>query len=59
MMESFGVQCPGCGVEITVENAGGYRCFCEKCVKAMPPFTKDGKGHLIEGKYPNFWWTDE
>ena len=57
-MKDWKETCPGCDVEITVENVGGYRCFCEKCVKAMPPFPNDGKGHLIkEGcKYPYFEW---
>ena len=52
------IQCPGCDVEITAENAGGYRTFCEDCVDAIPPLPKDGAGYLIkEGcRYPNFEW---
>lgn len=34
--DSLGVRCPGCGVEITVRNAGGYRCYCETCVSVIP-----------------------
>ncbi len=30
--ESMGVNCPDCGVEITVSNAGGYLTYCDKCV---------------------------
>lgn len=56
----LGVQCPGCWAELTLENAGGYHCFCRKCVEAMPPFPTDGRGYTIEGKYPDFQWvTDE
>jgi ribosomal protein S27E len=61
-MEEFhmGIKCPGCDEELTVENAGGYRNFCEKCVKSMPEFPKDGKGYLIKiirkGKEPIFEW---
>lgn len=53
---SLGVNCPGCDKALTVDNAGGYRSFCRKCVKSMPEFPKDGKGHLISGKYPTFKW---
>jgi len=56
MIISSEIYCPGCNVEITLDNAGGYRCFCQQCVDAMPEFPKDGKGHVIEGKYPNFKW---
>lgn len=57
-MSEFDINCPGCNVELTPDNAGGYRTFCDKCVKSMPPFPKDGKGHLIKAgcKYPNFEW---
>ena len=52
------INCPGCNIELTTDNAGGYRTFCRKCVTSMPTSPKDGKGHLIkEGcKYPNFEW---
>lgn len=56
----LGMNCPGCDEELTVKNAGGYRNFCRKCVKAMPLFPKDGKGHLIKivkkGNEPIFEW---
>lgn len=29
--EDMGANCPKCGVRITVENAGGYRTYCEDC----------------------------
>lgn len=28
----MGAECPECGVEITTENAGGYRTYCDECV---------------------------
>lgn len=40
----FGINCPGCGTELTTDNAGGYRTFCIKCVKAMPPFSQRWQG---------------
>jgi len=51
-----GEDCPGCGVRICLNNVGGYRTFCERCVDAMPPFPTDGGGYVIEGQYPNFRW---
>ena len=47
---SLNIDCPGCDKALTVDNAGGYRSFCRTCVKAMPEFPKDGKGHLIKSK---------
>lgn len=49
-------KCPGCGVVITLDNVGGYRCYCEKCLTKVPPIPKDGKGHFLVGRYPNFEW---
>lgn len=57
LQEPLGVSCPGCGVDLTVRNSGGYRCYCEKCVDAMPTFPTDGRGYVIEGTYPNFRWV--
>lgn len=51
------IFCPGCDDELTISNAGGYRCFCDKCVDAMPEFPTEKGGYLISGKYPNFEWT--
>ena len=59
MDERMGIECPGCGVDLTASNAGGYRCFCEKCVDAMPPFPREPGGYNIEGVYPNFRWVGE
>ncbi len=57
-MTELGERCPGCDVELTTDNAGGYRTFCQLCVDAMPPLPNDGAGYLIkEGcRYPNFEW---
>ncbi len=49
-------KCPGCGVVITLDNVGGYRCYCEKCLTKVPPIPKDRKGHFLVGRYPNFEW---
>jgi hypothetical protein len=52
------VRCPGCSVEITENNAGGYRTYCEKCVSVMPPIPIEpaGIGWQLRGKYPDFTW---
>ena len=50
--------CPGCDIDITIEDAGGYRTYCQKCVDAMPPLPRDGKGYNIKGRYPNFEWVE-
>ena len=52
----LGVKCPGCQTDLTTKNAGGYRSYCEICVKAMPELPRDGFGYNIMGKYPNFLW---
>jgi hypothetical protein len=53
--EPIGVQCPGCDVELTINNAGGYQCFCQKCVDAMPPFPKAPHigSDLLDGELPS------
>jgi hypothetical protein len=52
------IICPGCDVEITIYNVGGYRTFCRRCVSVMPLFPNDGQGHaIVEGcRYPDFRW---
>lgn len=55
--ESYEVDCPGCGVELTVGNAAGYRHFCATCADAFPPFPKDGRGYTIRGRFPDFEWV--
>jgi len=54
MIGSFNVECPGCGVLLTEDNAGGYRCYCATCVDAMPP-APAGSCQLV-GQYPHFSW---
>jgi rRNA maturation endonuclease Nob1 len=56
--ESMGVKCPGCEVEITTGNAGGYRCYCQKCVPEFPYIPNTGKSYVIEGTYPDFCWVE-
>lgn len=48
-------KCPGCDVEITVQNVGGYRTYCCTCVESIPPLPGSG-GYLLTGKYPDFKW---
>jgi len=55
-LDSTMIVCPGCWVELTPENAGGYRMFCEKCVAVMPPIPGDDS-YEIEGSFPNFRWV--
>ena len=31
----MGANCPECGVRITIDNAGGYRTYCEDCVDEL------------------------
>ena len=49
--------CEGCLCKLTLENIGGYQCFCDKCVAAMPSLPGNG-GYFIEGMYPNFKWVE-
>jgi hypothetical protein len=51
------VVCPGCRIELTVTNAGGYRTFCESCVAAFPPLPTAG-AWTIEGTFPRFKWIE-
>jgi hypothetical protein len=55
--DDLGIECPGCGVPLRMDNAGGYRCFCQRCVDVMPPLPKEPGGYFIEGKYPDFRWV--
>lgn len=52
-----GESCPGCFASITLDNVGGYRTFCSKCIEAFPEFPTDGRGYFIGGTYPNFKWV--
>lgn len=54
-MEFPPLQCPGCDVEITVDNAGGYRTYCDRCVEAFPQLPSAGSWRLA-GRYPAFEW---
>lgn len=58
MIEDLGEICTGCKTKLTLENIGGYRCYCEKCVAVMPELPKDNKGYFLEGEYPNFTWVE-
>ena len=62
-MIDLDINCSGCDVELTIDNAGGYRCYCEKCVSAIGPIPNDNLekrslGWRVEGKYPNFKWVE-
>lgn len=51
------IYCPGCNVEITDENVGGYQTFCARCVEVMPEFPEGKVGpFVLTGTYPNFQW---
>ncbi len=50
--------CSGCGDELTLDNIGGYRCYCEKCINVFPEFPSTGLGYSIIGKYPKFTWCE-
>lgn len=54
------IYCPGCGVLLTADNAGGYRCYCENCVEKIPelPVAPKGTGFVLQGKYPDFYWEE-
>ena len=56
--ESLDINCPGCHAALTTNNAGGYRCYCDKCVQAMPelPASINNDGFYLSGKYPGFEW---
>lgn len=58
MNNELGVDCSGCKIKLTTENAGGYRCYCQKCVAAMPELPKDknNEGYNLAGTYPKFKW---
>lgn len=39
--EQMGVNCPSCGVPITIDNAAGYRMYCENCIERATRVTND------------------
>lgn len=55
---SYNIPCSGCGVNLTQDNIGGYRCYCDTCVAAIPPMPEapKGSGFILSGTYPNFEW---
>lgn len=57
---SYGIPCSGCGVNLTQENIGGYRCYCQTCVDVIPPFPEApaGTGFILTGTYPHFQWHE-
>ena len=40
MDNNLNVDCTGCNVPLTIENTGGYRCFCIECVNVIPDIPK-------------------
>ena len=58
-MNDLDIHCPGCGVLLTEDNIGGYRCYCETCVEKIPDFPEApaNTGFVLQGKYPDFYWT--
>ncbi len=57
-MPGDAAKCPGCDTAVTIENAGGYRTFCDKCTDAMPQIPGPG-GWQIEGRFPAFRWIKQ
>ncbi len=57
-MDDLGINGPGCGETLTYENVGGYRCYCKKCVDAMPELPDTGGSFLLSGSYPGFKWVE-
>jgi hypothetical protein len=55
-MLNIAFKCPGCGIEITPSNAGGYRTYCETCVETMPPLPEEPGAYYVVGRYPAFRW---
>lgn len=55
---SFDIPCSGCGVNLTQDNVGGYRCYCQTCVEVIPEMPKApaGTGFILTGTYPHFTW---
>lgn len=57
----MGVNCPACGVRITIQNAGGYRTYCQQCAEQaakmdealsehdFPPPQTDSYGNPVAG----------
>ena len=56
------IKCPGCEVELTTQNAGGYQCYCEDCVAALPEWPKqkegENKGYYLTGTRKSFRWVE-
>jgi len=52
----LGVNCPGCDVHLTVQNAGGYRAYCDKCVANLGEPPKGCLEFSPRGQYPNLYW---
>lgn len=53
------MKCSGCEEELTTQNIGGYRCYCDKCVKVMPPIPRDDNykgGYYLHGTQKSFRW---
>lgn len=50
------IKCPGCGEELTEENAGGYRTYCQDCVADMPSPPNCPHGFVLTGVRGSFKW---
>lgn len=52
--------CTGCDDEVTLEEMGGYREYCFKCVDKIPdiPSFPVGVGFKLTGKWPDFKWVE-
>jgi len=52
----FGILCPGCDTPITVDNAGGYRAYCRKCVDNLGEPPAGCRAFVPRGRYQNLYW---
>ena len=51
------MECEGCDDDLTVDNIGGYRQCCNKCVKKMGAPPKGIGSCMVVGSYPDFKWV--
>jgi len=41
---------------LNIDNAGGYRAYCEACVENLGPPPAGCRAFLPRGEYPNLYW---
>lgn len=58
-MSEHETLCPGCDAVLTAETAGGYRTWCETCVKDAPDFPEDGGAYVLAGRRGCLRWVTD